>query len=638
MHPRALLGTVLAGLCLVAAVTAPDVAAQSPAPQSPATQAPAPQAPAAQAPPPTSAPADSAAAPAPFAVLPVGAAPPLTVPVGNALPTAIGAAPDGGGAWLAAADGIVTAAGGAPHRGDTAGLHLAQPVVDLAVTVSGGGYWLAAADGGIFAFGDAAFRGGAATLPLVSPIVAIEPTPDGRGYWLLGGDGGVFTYGSARYHGSLPQIGVPGQAVAMVASPTGRGYLISTADGGVFNFGDSAFAGSLFGQMAPDDEVVDAAAHGDRYRLLTDRARVVTFTPRRRLDSTVRLPAEHHAVAFALDPLRDRGWVLSRYANPFTIAFSGDLLPHISVVNTARNYGLTTGWAYDFAPMFDEVRPLLSAADLAICHLETTLSVTDRDLSGYPLFRSPGELADAIRGAGYDGCSVASNHALDFGFDGVVTTLNQLDRAGVGHAGTARSAAEAATPTMYQVGGVRIAHLSFSYGFNGAAPPREAPWAANRIDRDRILADASAARRAGADLVVVSLHWGSEYRPAPTADQRTLGSELLASPDIDLLIGHHAHVVQPIERMGDEFVVYGLGNFLSGQSAPPRRDGVIVFVDVEMRPAGPRVERVRYQPTWVDRPNVIRVARPDGPLVASWQRTKAVVELLGTDPSIQPAL
>jgi len=567
-------------------------------------------------------------------VIAFGGAPEMEVSGG--VPTAIGAAPNGSGVWTADAAGVVTAAGRTRHMGDTSGLALARPVVDLASTPSGRGYWLVAADGGLFTYGDARFGGSAAGLALASPIVAIEPTRDGRGYWMLGRDGGVFTYGTATYHGSLPQIGMPGPAVAMAASPTGRGYLIATADGGIFNFGDSMFAGSLYGRVDADDEVVDVAGHGDRYRLLTHEGRVVTFTPRRRVATRVQLPPNRRAVAFALDPVRDQGWVLATEHTPFTMAFSGDLLPHVSVVNVARDFGAASGWAYDFRPMFDQVRPLLSEADLAICHLETTLSVTDTDLSGYPRFRAPGELADAIAGAGYDGCSISSNHALDFGFDGVVTTLNQLDRVGVRHSGTARSHAEATTPTIYNVGGVRVGHLSFSYGFNGALVPPEAPWSANLIDPARILADAAATRQAGAQLVVVSLHWGAEYRSAPTSEQRALGQQLLASPDVDLIIGHHAHVVQPVQRIGDEFIVYGLGNFLSGQSAAPRRDGVVVLVDVEIRSGVPKVEAIRYQPTWVDRPNVIRVATPGGPLADSWARTKSVMEMLGIDPAVGP--
>jgi len=93
------------------------------------------------------------------------------------------------------------------------------------------------------------------------------------------------------------------------------------------------------------------------------------------------------------------------------------------------------------------------------------------------------------------------------------------------------------------------------------------PWLVNEIDAGTIAADAAAARAAGAEYVIVSLHWGTEYRTQPNSDQLTLAEALLASPDIDLLIGHHAHVVQPVDQIDGRFVVYGLGNFISNQSA-----------------------------------------------------------------------
>src|SRR6266511_3951852 len=198
---------------------------------------------------------------------------------------------------------------------------------------------------------------------------------------------------------------------------------------------------------------------------------------------------------------------------------------------------------------------------------ETPLSPDDRHVSGYPTFNTPPELADAIRAAGYGSCSVASNHAMDQGPRGVAATLGALDRVGVGHAGTARSAAEATRPEIHLVNGIRAGLLAYTYGLNGGdTRPAGQRWLVNFISPRRILADARAAKRAGAQFVAVSLHWGTQYQVAPTAEQRALARTLLASPDIDLLIGSHAHVVQPVERIGDKYVLYGLGNFLSNES------------------------------------------------------------------------
>jgi poly-gamma-glutamate synthesis protein (capsule biosynthesis protein) len=310
--------------------------------------------------------------------------------------------------------------------------------------------------------------------------------------------------------------------------------------------------------------------------------------------------------------------------------------------------------------MLAPVQGALTAADLAVCHLETPLAPDDRHVSGYPTFNAPPELADAIHAAGYDSCSVASNHAMDQGPQGVAATLGALDRVGVAHAGTARSAAEATRPEIQVVNGVQVGLLAYTYGLNGGdTRPAGQPWLVNLISPRRILADAQAAKRAGAQFVAVSLHWGTQYQVAPTAGQRALARTLLASPDIDLLIGSHAHVVQPVQRIGDKYVLYGLGNFLSNQSPrccpPATQDGMIALVDVQRRGDRLVAVRVRYTPTWVE-PGTYRVlpvaAALDDPatptrkraaLTASWRRTVAALSLLGrpagaAQPDRQPRL
>jgi len=181
--------------------------------------------------------------------------------------------------------------------------------------------------------------------------------------------------------------------------------------------------------------------------------------------------------------------------------------------------------------MLAPIRSALTAVDLAVCHLETPLAADDRHVSGYPTFNAPPELADAIHATGYDSCSVASNHAMDQGPRGVAATLGALDRVGVGHAGTARSAAEATRPEIHVVNGVQVGLLAYTYGLNGGdTRPAGQPWLVNLISPRRILADAHATKRAGAQFVAVSLHWGTQYQVAPTAGQRALARALLASP------------------------------------------------------------------------------------------------------------
>jgi hypothetical protein len=241
----------------------------------------------------------------------------------------------------------------------------------------------------------------------------------------------------------------------------------------------------------------------------------------------------------------------------FTLLASGDVLSHTSVVERARAYGAGSRRAFDFRPMFAAIRPIVSAADLAVCHLETPLSPSGRQLSGYPRFNAPPQLAAAIRHAGYDACSVASNHSMDRGPHGVAGTLAVLDRAGLRHAGMARSPREG-EPSILTVRGVRVALLSYTYGLNGFQVPSQRPWLVNLLNPDRILADARAARRAGSEFTVVFLHWGQEYRSAPTKAQRALAARLLTDPSVDLIVGHHAHVVQPVQRLHGKWVAFGM--------------------------------------------------------------------------------
>lgn len=351
----------------------------------------------------------------------------------------------------------------------------------------------------------------------------------------------------------------------------------------------------------------------------------------------------------------------------FTIAASGDLLIHGGVRDQAADNGRSTGEEFDFRPMFDHVRPVISGADLAICHLEVPLSADNTGLSGYPLFSAPRELAPAIAHAGFDVCSTASNHSMDQGGDGAVATLDLLDDAGVGHAGMARTEDEATAPRITTVEGVEVAHLSYTYGLNGMPLPEGQPWMVDLIDEDRIHDDVQRARDAGAEFVVASMHWGAEYRQAPSEQQRRLAEVMLGDGGVDLVLGHHAHVVQPITTIEGRYAVYGMGNFLSNQSAgccpAGAQDGVIVIIEVEKAPVEGfsadeasaedvrtaeadrelRVTRVSYVPTWVDRDDFTIVdvgaalGDPELPdarretLTTSWDRTVDAITAEGAD-------
>ncbi|MGV9317108.1 CapA family protein [Streptomyces sp. NPDC003691] len=252
----------------------------------------------------------------------------------------------------------------------------------------------------------------------------------------------------------------------------------------------------------------------------------------------------------------------------FTLVASGDVLPHDSVIAQARYDAADSAEGYDFRPMLAAVRPVVSTADLAICHMETVYGA-DGDYRGYPAFTSPPQIARGLAATGYDACSTASNHSLDDGADGIRRTLDAMDTAGLVHHGSARTAQEAERPGRLRAGGAEIAHLAYTYGTNGLEAPEGQPWAVRLIDEQRIVADARAARRAGADIVVLSLHWGTEWQTAPDEQQLALAKSLTAAttggrPDIDLVLGTHAHVPQAYEKVNGVWVIYGMGDQIAG--------------------------------------------------------------------------
>jgi hypothetical protein len=286
----------------------------------------------------------------------------------------------------------------------------------------------------------------------------------------------------------------------------------------------------------------------------------------------------------------------------FTIAAAGDILIHGMVMDAAGAYAGYEG--FDFRPMLEPIEPWISTADLAICHLEGTLSPTNTGLAGFPRFTAPHEVAEALAGAGYDICSTAGNHAADRGWQGIVDTLDVLDAYGIGHDGTARTEDER-LPSFHLVNGVRVAHMSYTYGLNGL--PRPERWAANLIDEEAIRADATWAREHGAEFVILSLHWGVEQHVPPTAAQEALARSLLEDSDVDLILGTHAHVIQPIDRIGDKVVVYGMGNSLSNQftrwNLPEyyaTEDGVVVHLTVSEVDGRFVVTDTSFTPTTVE--------------------------------------
>jgi hypothetical protein len=321
----------------------------------------------------------------------------------------------------------------------------------------------------------------------------------------------------------------------------------------------------------------------------------------------------------------------------FVVEASGDLLIHRPVWERALVLG--GGHHYNFAPLFARIKPYVRSANLALCHVETPM--TPAPPASYPVFNTPPELATAIHQTGWRACSTASNHTLDQAQRGVDDTIRALNRAGVLHTGSYSSAKAQRKPLIMTVKGVRVALLAYTEFTNGIPLPH--PWSVNLASAPRILSDARRARRDGAQVVIVNLHWGDEYVSQPSRFQLSLARRLTRSPAITAIVGQHVHVVQPIRFINGKAVVFGEGNLISNQTSPAAtQGGMIVFLTITVSSRGARVTFVHYLPIWVRHPDFVvlpagfawRTDHADAAaLRASYKRTVAVA---GRSPRIQP--
>jgi len=266
-----------------------------------------------------------------------------------------------------------------------------------------------------------------------------------------------------------------------------------------------------------------------------------------------------------------------------TMTVIGDIMCHNSQYTDAFD-----GETYDFSYVFEDVKDYISSADIAIGNLETTFAGAKRGYSNYPTFNTPEQLAGNLRDFGIDVVSTSNNHCMDKGYSGLVSTLNFLDEAEISHTGTSRSAEEQNTVLIKDVNGIKIAFLSFTYGTNGIAVSDERSYSVNFIDEDLILEQLKLAKEQNPDLICVSMHWGVEYQTKQNSEQEEL-ADLLFKNGADIILGSHPHVLQPMEKrtitLDDGstktgFVIYSLGNFMSGQTKDRTRNSIILNIEL----------------------------------------------------------
>lgn len=287
--------------------------------------------------------------------------------------------------------------------------------------------------------------------------------------------------------------------------------------------------------------------------------------------------------------------------NMVNLTFVGDAMQHAPQITAAQQADGT----YDYSPCFQHLIDDITWADLAVVNLECPLG--GKPYTGYPCFSAPDSYAQTLRDVGFDLFLTANNHCLDRRDKGLVRTCHVLDSLGIPHIGTYPNQQERnqRIPYIVNVKGIRIAFLDYTYGTNGI--PIQGNVVVDFIDQQVIADDIALARERGAHAICVNLHWGIEYQLKPVATQRTL-ADWLVSQGVDLIIGGHPHVVEPMEvRYSKEYgknvlLVYSLGNFISNQSDIDTRGGAMVKVSLRMENGHAVIDNPRYKLFFVQKP------------------------------------
>ncbi len=291
-------------------------------------------------------------------------------------------------------------------------------------------------------------------------------------------------------------------------------------------------------------------------------------------------------------------------SKPDTISFlfAGDIMGHDEQIWSAENRENHT---YNYDDVFSYIKPVISEADIAIANFEVTLG--GPPYSGYPQFSSPAALASAVKNAGFDYLVTANNHSADRGKKGIIGTINRLDSIGIPHTGTFADAAarDSVYPLMIDYKGTSIALLNYTYGTNGIKVPE--PVIVNSLDKIVITSDIERAKSKNADIIILFLHWGTEYDTIPSREQTDMANYFF-SIGVDLVIGSHPHVLQKMvwtknqDGRKDGMVVYSMGNFVSNQRRLKTDGGAIVKVEMSLSNNKYVITNAAYYLTWVYTP------------------------------------
>ena len=304
------------------------------------------------------------------------------------------------------------------------------------------------------------------------------------------------------------------------------------------------------------------------------------------------------------------------------IVFAGDAMQHTRQIEAAK----TASGEYDYSSYFQAIEPYISSADYAVVNLETPLG--GKPYAGYPNFSAPDSYLTQLKNSGFDFILAANNHTLDKRDKGLLRTISQFEEQEIPFTGIYRNKAErdSVVPAVVDVNGFKVAILNYTYGTNGIKIQGNA--VVDYIDRNKISADIKKAREHGAEIIAACMHWGVEYSLLPNAEQRKL-ADFLQQQGVDLIIGGHPHVIQPMEMRRDKsgkkvFLVYSLGNFVSNMHTDDTRGGAMVRVRLTRDNQGKAlVDTATYRLVFVVPPTGseknYRVVPAEGPVPSQWK-------------------
>ncbi|MBK6912207.1 MAG: CapA family protein [Ignavibacteriales bacterium] len=286
-----------------------------------------------------------------------------------------------------------------------------------------------------------------------------------------------------------------------------------------------------------------------------------------------------------------------------TISATGDLMCH----SVQYNYAKVANDSFDFNPVFDFVKEIISKSDFAFGNLETVLAGTTKNYSGYPFFNTPNSFVEALKNAGFDLLVTSNNHSLDRGEDGILRTIKELDKMNLNHTGTFATQSDRDSIRIIDIKGIRLGVIAYSYGTNGNPIPTHKQYLINIIDEELIASDIKKARKDGAEIVLVNFHFGEEYQREPNLFQEEVVRKTIDA-GADIIIGGHPHVIQPVRiiktsnaKLDSGFVAYSLGNFISNQRWRYSDAGVILTLSLTKIIATDSIfiSNIEYHPVWV---------------------------------------